>query len=377
MSVKRILNSEWILMILLMFGLIVFIPVSVQAETEQGIKVFVNGERTVFDSPPIIENGRTMMPLRAIVEAMGVEVKWNGKLQEIILDKNGEDGLIQIILHIGSSNATVQRNGETSLLALDAPPFIQDDRTLLPLRFLSESMGLKVQWEENTRTVYITSGNENDTVPLPEIEVSTIKMGSSTDIIESSLIIPVISGMADQDRQEEINRFIRNEALQFNNELTAMAKQDYEQMAEEYFRQYSAYTDYAVMYNQNGILSLTIDYYSYTGGAHGMTNRIPYTIDVSSGKMMSLEDLFKEKYDYLAPINTAIKAKMQQEPDIYFAEDITGFKTISSEQKFYLDEQRGLVIFFDLYEIAPYAAGFPEFVVPLSSFGEGLNEYLR
>jgi len=115
---------------------------------DDGIKVMVNGKSLSFDVPPMLISDRTMVPLRAIFEALQAEVDWNGDTQTITALKDGNT----IILIIDNKTATV--NGKA--VQLDAPPTVINDRTLVPVRFISESLGADVEWIDATQTVVIT-----------------------------------------------------------------------------------------------------------------------------------------------------------------------------------------------------------------------------
>ncbi len=111
-------------------------------------KVTENGEIPVkFDVAPIIKDGRTFVPVRGIFELLGAEIDWNGdeRAATIRTDK------ATVIVTIDNEQAYV--NGEAAIM--DAPPFIQDGRTLIPLRFISENLGYKVDWNGETQTVTI------------------------------------------------------------------------------------------------------------------------------------------------------------------------------------------------------------------------------
>jgi iron complex transport system substrate-binding protein len=125
----------------------IFIPES-QAQTAS-INVFIDGAPLVMDTPPIIDQGRTLVPLRAIFEALGAEVNWNGANQSITASKDD----LSLYLQIGSRNAV--KNGVPVML--DVPPQIVNSRTLVPLRFVGETLGADVDWEGTTRTVLIVS----------------------------------------------------------------------------------------------------------------------------------------------------------------------------------------------------------------------------
>lgn len=111
-------------------------------------KAFVFGEEVENDVAPIIRNNRTMHPIRFIAEALGAKVEWDGNARKVTIST--ED--IEIVITIDSDTAVV--NGES--VKLDSPAFIENDRTYLPLRFISENLGAKVTWDEATKTVTIT-----------------------------------------------------------------------------------------------------------------------------------------------------------------------------------------------------------------------------
>jgi hypothetical protein len=113
----------------------------------QPVKVYLNGNQLFFDVPPIIEDGRTLAPLRAIGEALGAKVAWEGQTQAITLDM----AATKIELKIGDPVAYV--NGEAVIL--DVPSKIMAGRTLVPLRFIGEHFGAVVQWDGVKRVIII------------------------------------------------------------------------------------------------------------------------------------------------------------------------------------------------------------------------------
>ena len=123
-----------------------------EAEDPSLVKVFVNGERVLFDQAPIIENNRTLVPFRAIFEALGADVEWDAASRTV----TAERGDINIELKIGSDIMLV--DGEEC--TLDVPAKITGNRTLVPLRAISESLGADVKWDAASRTVTITDADE-------------------------------------------------------------------------------------------------------------------------------------------------------------------------------------------------------------------------
>ncbi len=113
-----------------------------------GSTVAMVGETPVVnDVAPIIKGERTMLPIRFIAEALGATVDWNEANQLVTITK----GETVIEIFIGQPFALV--NGEP--VQLDAPAFIENDRTYLPLRFVAENLGATVEWDGTTNTVTI------------------------------------------------------------------------------------------------------------------------------------------------------------------------------------------------------------------------------
>lgn len=119
------------------------------ADDADVIKAYYNGTEIAFDQPPVIEEGRTLVPARAILETLGLELDYNAETG-VVTAKNNE---MVIILTIDSTVALV--NDEEKVL--DVPARIMSDRTMVPLRFISETMNMDVQWDEVTRTININS----------------------------------------------------------------------------------------------------------------------------------------------------------------------------------------------------------------------------
>lgn len=119
---------------------------------------------------------------------------------------------------------------------------------------------------------------------------------------------------------------------------------------------------YEIKLNGKGLLSLTLDNFTYAeGAAHGLTLRKSLTADLESGKIYALEDFFLKGSDYRGVLSEEIKQQIR-ERDIPLT---TPFERIGPNPDFYLTE-KGLVLYFQQYEYTPYVWGFPEFLIPYS-----------
>lgn len=118
---------------------------------DMSTRVRVNGRMLTTNVAPIQMNGRTLVPMRAIFEALGATVQYNAATRGIMAMR----GTTNIGLSIGSRTATV--NNQTVML--EQSPLVMRRATLVPLRFVSEALGARVNWNARTRVANIMSGS--------------------------------------------------------------------------------------------------------------------------------------------------------------------------------------------------------------------------
>ena len=116
---------------------------------DDGINVTINGVKQNYDVMPVIVEGRTLVPMRGIFEALGAKIKWVDATKTVVGTRNTKS----VKLRIDDSMAYI--NGQETLL--DVPATIINGRTMVPVRFVSEMLGENVGWNAETKTVEITS----------------------------------------------------------------------------------------------------------------------------------------------------------------------------------------------------------------------------
>ncbi len=117
------------------------------AESDGEISVILDGKIVEFDQSPVVENGRTLVPFRGILEQMGVSVNWNGEKESLTCIDDDK----VVYLTIGQKEMFV--NDEK--IILDVPAKILNGRTLVPIRAITECFDANVKWNEDSRTVEI------------------------------------------------------------------------------------------------------------------------------------------------------------------------------------------------------------------------------
>lgn len=124
---------------------------SVQAAYGAGnITIRIDDRPLVTEVAPVVENGRTLVPFRAIFEALGLRVDWNDELKTATAYNGSTNVAVKLDSRYGSINGELKE--------LEASARIAQGRTLVPLRFISEAFGNEVRWDPKGRTVSIVSG---------------------------------------------------------------------------------------------------------------------------------------------------------------------------------------------------------------------------
>ncbi len=119
----------------------------------KGIDVKIDDKKIDFDVQPIIQDNRTLVPMRKIFEELGCEVEWLEDTKTVIATKDSKI----ISLQIGNEKIILKdvETGETTVKEIDTVPVIMNNRTLVPLRAISESLENTVDWDDENRTVLI------------------------------------------------------------------------------------------------------------------------------------------------------------------------------------------------------------------------------
>jgi len=128
------------------------------------IAVSVDGQPIVFDQPPVMSQGRVMVPLRGVFEKLGATVNYDAASQNVTARR----GTTLISLSANSSEAQV--NGVTR--TMDSPPIMMGSRVLVPLRFVSEALGADVKWQAYNSSVTILSKTGGVDLPYAPAQTS-------------------------------------------------------------------------------------------------------------------------------------------------------------------------------------------------------------
>ncbi|MFB9274032.1 stalk domain-containing protein [Cohnella cellulosilytica] len=309
---------------------------------EQSIEV--NGKTVAL--PAINTDSTTYVAIRSLNNEIGLNTRWDKASNTVTV--TGRDR--ELVLNLGDGSATLNDQRIYGL-----PSILQSNTTYVPFRFLLERMGYGVSYDPATKAIGVQAIQEN----ALKIATETIREEGTRRSI--SVNYPLISGMANEDVQKKINDTLKTDA-ELNTEL---ARQSLEVALDDEVGTYDVSFDgtYTITYNEQDKLSLYVNYYIYTGGAHGSTARVTYTFDLKTGKQLTLADAAGGNEKYVSIINDHIQSQLKARGIGL----LNPFKTIEPDRDFFL-KHNGIVVFFTEYEYTPYAAGMPEFEVPFSAF---------
>ena len=151
------------------------------------IPVYFNNSEICFDIDPIIVNGRTLVPMRAVFEALGAVVTWDGE-NELVTATKGET---TVVITINSN--TMRKNNQ--IISLDAPAMIYYDRTVVPVRAIFEGLGAEVNWDDENKTVISKLGDATVTMVIGEKSITVNDTATEIDvpaqIVNDRTLVPV------------------------------------------------------------------------------------------------------------------------------------------------------------------------------------------
>ncbi len=130
--------------------------VSSYAEEYTPVNLLINGQSVSTDQPAVIYNSRTVVPIRVIAETFECDVDWIDETKTVVISQGGAS----LYLNVGSNVVTAEMDGESASMEIDATPVIINNRTMVPIAFISELFGYNADWDANTKTVNISENTD-------------------------------------------------------------------------------------------------------------------------------------------------------------------------------------------------------------------------
>ena len=194
--------------ILFIATLILIMLSSIVLASQEVIEVKLNDKYIDFTDEqgrrvdPELINDRTMVPMRKIFETLGADIEWDGALRKVTAKTNDKE----IVLQIDNTEATLKdiNTEEQKTILLDSAPVILNDRTMVPVRFIAESLEKQVGWDEKNRTVVIIDYDE--IVKELDEECSNIIQLAKEQTVEISTFEETVSINGTINYKDEENR---------------------------------------------------------------------------------------------------------------------------------------------------------------------------
>jgi hypothetical protein len=287
-----------LMMILTLISLVMLFSVVSFARTVFP-RVTINGALVKFpDTQAFInQDGRTMVPVRFVAENLGFDVQWEGSTRTVKI--SGRDSVLELVIE--SSSIKRNRSGALDALTMDTIPVIKDGRTMVPLRFISEAMGIEVNWNGANTEVMIVDP-ENDLTLEKSIE-----------------LIPVYTEEEKKEVIEELNRQREtasgSERLRISKEISALEraeernKERIENAKKMRYYEDGGFSFYGRLHSTSSARNI----YYLENGTH-LTVRNDNSVVTSSIEYDLVMNSYKISDDVLIEIEGLVKSKWGDDP---------------------------------------------------------------
>ncbi|WP_352418199.1 stalk domain-containing protein [Proteiniborus sp.] len=159
----------------ILLAVLMFIQISSpEALATNEPKLLLNGQDITLKAEPVIQNNRTLVPIRFIAEQLGARVDWNGEDWTVKIEKENTSVLLRIDSHL-----VVYENAEKIYDLCDVPPKVINDRTYVPLRLVGNALGIEVEWDADSNTIYMDANKKVDIEPFFDVNISSINSGQA------------------------------------------------------------------------------------------------------------------------------------------------------------------------------------------------------
>lgn len=352
----------------LLLGLLASLLFCVPAFAHPPITVFVDGVQVNFDQQPVIKDDRTLVPMRRIFEALDAEVFWDEPSQSV----TAVYGTDVILFRIGK--AELYKNGKLTY-TMPVPAQIINDRTLVPLRAVAESLGCDVAWDGIDYMVDITSAGNT---PMTKPETPPFYTGQDTPMsggyasrvtAPDGTVVLNVELRCDEvtagSGRTSINGDMANETYgQGEGFLQAYSEKALREYAENPngFRPYYYMGTYTLMREQDGYASFLAAVSSYDGEEESVTY-FSHTYGLFNGQEVDLEDLVsdsREDLEYLWTVS--FLALADKDPEAFYSNVEKKLEKNLDKVDFYLTED-GIAFYLSPGIIAPEETGAVSFVI--------------
>jgi len=321
------------------------------------IEVMVDNVSLQFpDQKPIIQEGRTLVPLRSVFEAIGATVDWNADTRCVTAKKRFD------VVNLTIDDKDLYKNG-TKITEMDVPAQIINGRTMVPARYVAEAFDGKVTWDGTLNLVNVAT--EQYAHRIKDIhKVESMKTATGKTAVDIKYSYPVIENSEQNSVVDVINEKLKSYAENW----VVGVKQELEDyslvaLAEETEEKYEYELAFDITADEEGLLSVVYRCVANSGGAHPNSWKDAMVISFETGEELNLVDIFNMDEDYIMmSIEKFYEIDIDENPEKFYENALEILPEAMKNVEYYVTEDR-VIFFFNPYEIAPYAAGYVEIVV--------------
>jgi hypothetical protein len=170
---KKTFNWTIIVTMIILVMIVGFANIAPKAYAQSPIKLIIDGKTIAAEPEAFIKNDRTLVPIRVIAEELNAVVQWDNDNRVVHISK----GDMHVELPIDSHLIQYTVDNEVIYNLSDVAPMIKDDRTFVPIRLVSNALGVGIEWDDNKRAVIIKSSEESEIQPFFDVKISSVKSG--------------------------------------------------------------------------------------------------------------------------------------------------------------------------------------------------------
>lgn len=315
-----------------------------QSVQQPAVTLKYNG-KTLTQQGKIVD-GNTMIPLTVLRDTFGLPLSYNSSTKTYSV---GSDSM-KLNMEVSEYGVGTTLNGYY-IYSMAGSHEVKNinNRLYVPFKLLNDYLGFQGVYNPSQKSLELSQRVMNN------IKITSETLDKSNKNATIRIQYPIISGLA-EEAQTTINAAFKKQAEQFAAESEEQASRRDGTIEHKYeFSQ-----TFVVTFNREGVLSILTDQYGYTGGAHGGALREGHTFSLKDGKAIELQDLLKAEPNYKQKLDKLLKESTKE---IAFPDTPGG---LTDNPNFYVSES-GIAIFYQQYEIAPYAAGIPTYTFNFSS----------
>ena len=339
-------------------------PVQPAEETvATNLGVMVNEEPVVFSGQqPVIVDNVTLVPVRGVLETLGVTVAWDAQTHTIILTEGEKTGTLTM-------DSDVFQTGDTSV-QMSAPAQNINGSAMIPLRAVAEYFGAEVGWDAENRMVLVTKAPEVQYLAEDTYE-KVLKDENGNLLAEVKVIYPVLTAEVPEAARDAVNKNIAGLTMKAADTYLAEVKDQATQEAAELgenFHPFQLVISYEDAFYGKGVLSYLTTVWEYRGGANGTTKGVGKIYDLQTGETKTLGNYINlqsglTERDYMVQV---FRRDMASNSEKYLEGAAQSLLDTNTNLGYYLKDEKTMVVFADETTLKPHSEGIVKLEIPVN-----------